>query len=126
VETLYSHERHCARIRRFLDTRRPRHKVRYPVDRDDVQATLMVIWRLGIKGPGRRHFWRLFTRALRHPRDRRVVLKLLGLGYHFRKVSAEMSPAHRPRPNDNRLCATESQGARRAEDSRPEAVGRRP
>ncbi len=104
VETLYSHERHYARIRRFLEAWRPRHRVRYPLGREDVQAALMVIWRLGIKEPGRRHFWRLFAWALRHPRDHRTVLKLLGFGYHFRKVFAQMKargaqePAARPAP----------------------------
>jgi radical SAM superfamily enzyme YgiQ (UPF0313 family) len=90
VETLYSHPWHYNRIRRFLASWRPRRQVRYPLGLDELQTILRVIWRLGIREPHRRRFWRLFAWSLRHPQDHRMVLKLLGLGYHFRKVFAEV------------------------------------
>jgi len=88
VETLYAPDWHYARVWRFLEAWRPVHKVRHRLGWEDLRALFLLMSRLGIREPGRRHFWRLFAWALRHPRDRRMVLTLAAFGYHFRKVFA--------------------------------------
>ncbi len=123
VETLYSHPWHYDRIWRFLAAWQPRHMVRYPVGREDVWTILRMAWRLGLREPGRRHFWRLVAWAVRHPRDHRVVLKLLGLGYHFRKVFTEMKLRLAQDANSVSRRAAGTQGTK---DNGLEVVGRRP
>jgi len=90
VETLYCPDRFHARIRRFLETWRPLHKVRYRLGPEHVRAVVLCLYRLGIRGEDRRQFWRLIAWALRHPRDCRMVVTLLGMGCHFRKVFADV------------------------------------
>ncbi len=98
VETLFSPECYHARIWNFIDTWRPLHKTRMGYAWRDVQALVMSIYHLGIRGRGRRHFWRLFAWTLRHPRDQHTVLTLVALGHHFRRVFADLPTADELKP----------------------------
>ncbi|MBN1510270.1 MAG: B12-binding domain-containing radical SAM protein [Sedimentisphaerales bacterium] len=98
VETLYSPDYFYARVWNFIQTWRPLHKTRLGYGWCDVQGLFMTIYHLGIRGKGRRHFWRLFTWTLRHPRDQHTVLTLAALGHHFRRVFADLPTADEIKP----------------------------
>jgi radical SAM superfamily enzyme YgiQ (UPF0313 family) len=83
---LYSPKVYYARLRTLLrELRRP--AVRAPLDRDRTAAFLRSLWRLGVLGRERFHFWRLLQWTLLHrPRSMQLAVTLAIYGHHFRRV----------------------------------------
>ncbi len=87
VRALYEPEAFYARVSRFLTESRhsgprPRVGVR------QVQALVKSVWRLGVRSPGRRPYWRfLGATMLRRPGSLTTAITLTIYGHHFRRVA---------------------------------------
>ena len=83
---LYKPKVYYARVRTFLrEMKRP--SVRAPLDLDRGTAFLRSLWRLGVLGRERFHFWRLLRWTLFHrPRSMQLAVTLAIYGHHFRRV----------------------------------------
>ena len=87
---IYSPEAYYRRIKTFLREYRPR-KIKAPLNfrraSDYIFAFLRSIFRLGIMGKERLHYWRLVLWALfRRPRAFPLAVTLAVYGYHFRRI----------------------------------------
>jgi radical SAM superfamily enzyme YgiQ (UPF0313 family) len=86
MRRLYTPSVYYARIREFLREYRPAG-VRAPLDRDRLTAFLRSMWRLGVLGKERFHYWRLLQWTLMHrPRALQMAVTLAIYGRHFRRV----------------------------------------
>jgi radical SAM superfamily enzyme YgiQ (UPF0313 family) len=84
---LYAPEAYFDRCLRQLDQAPPR---RTPLRPGSLTALGRVVWRLGVRGPRRRHFWRLVARGLARGADalpRAVTFAVLG--EHMIRYTAE-------------------------------------
>ncbi|MFA5514924.1 MAG: DUF4070 domain-containing protein [Desulfuromonadales bacterium] len=87
LERLYSPGPYYRRVMTFLREYRP-PKIRAGLDFDYKIAFFQSIYRLGILGRERVHFWKvLLWTALHRPRLIPAAITLAIYGYHFRKVS---------------------------------------
>jgi len=89
LDTIYSPREYYERIRTFLKAYKPPRSKPGKVQSHQIKAFFRSIWFLGIKGKGKRHYWRLFISYLMisPPKFARFIL-LAVYGYHFRKVTA--------------------------------------
>ena len=89
LEHIYSPRHYYRRIRTFLEHYEP-PAVRLKLTRGDVLAFAHSVFRLGIVGRERYHYWKLlFWTWLRRPRAFSQSVRLMIYGYHFRKVSRD-------------------------------------
>jgi radical SAM superfamily enzyme YgiQ (UPF0313 family) len=88
MDTIYSPKEYYERIRTFLQVYRPPRTKPGKVQSHQVKAFFRSIWFLGIRGKGKRHYWRLFISYLMKspPKFARFIL-LAVYGYHFHKVA---------------------------------------
>jgi len=88
LDTIYSPREYYERIRTFLQVYKPPRTKAGKVQSHEIKALFRSIWFLGIKGDGKRHYWRLFISCLMKspPKFARFIL-LAVYGYHFRKVA---------------------------------------
>jgi len=88
LDTIYSPREYYERIRTFLQVYKPPRVKAGKVQSHEIKAFFRSIWFLGIKGNGKRHYWRLFISCLMKspPKFARFIL-LAVYGYHFRKVA---------------------------------------
>ncbi len=88
LDTIYSPKEYYERIRTFLQVYKPPRTKPGKVQSHQIKAFFRSIWFLGIRGKGRRHYWRLFISYLMKspPKFARFIL-LAVYGYHFRKVT---------------------------------------
>lgn len=86
MERLYSPRTYYTRLRTLLrEIRLP--DVRAPLDPDRRSAFLRSLWRLGVRGRERVHFWNLLRWTLLHkPRALQLAVTLAIYGHHFRRV----------------------------------------
>ncbi len=86
LSTIYSPRNYYERIRMFLRDYKPgkNNKVRFRAC--DVKAFLKSIWRLGIIGKGRFHYWKLIFWSLRRPQYLHLAVTLAICGFHFRTM----------------------------------------
>jgi radical SAM superfamily enzyme YgiQ (UPF0313 family) len=86
VSTIYSPRKYYERILTFLRDYKPgrNNKVRFRFC--EIQAFLKSIWRLGIIGKGRFHYWKLIFWSLRRPRYLYLAVRLAICGFHFRTM----------------------------------------
>jgi radical SAM superfamily enzyme YgiQ (UPF0313 family) len=86
---LYSPKLYYERVRNLLREYRPR-RTRAHLDKEYVLALFRSIYRLGIVGRERVHYWRLFFWTLfRRPRLFPTAIALAIYGYHFRTVAEQ-------------------------------------
>ena len=83
---IYAPRHYYARVRTLIrECGKPTFKSR--LTRSDVKALTKSIYRLGIVGKERLHYWRLLIwTAIRYPRHLPLAVTLAISGYHFRKV----------------------------------------
>lgn len=86
VRTLYSPRQYYERVLTFLRNYKPLSNTKVRFTASDIKAFLKSIWRLGIIGRGRLHYWRLMLWSLRSPRYFRLAVTLAIYGFHFRKT----------------------------------------
>ncbi len=83
---IYAPKHYYARIKTLL-RECPRPNVSGRLSRADLMALLRSIFRLGIIGKERVHYWKLLVwTCLRRPRQFHLAVTLAISGYHFRKV----------------------------------------
>jgi len=86
MEHIYAPQHYYQRIRTFLREYKP-PKVQAPIDFEYVCAFFRSVYRLGIVGPERVHYWRLvFWTLFRRPTLFPLAIALSIYGHHFRKV----------------------------------------
>jgi radical SAM superfamily enzyme YgiQ (UPF0313 family) len=90
MRKLYEPRNYYRRIRNFLEHYRPSGP-RARLSLADFLAFLKSFWVLGVRHRGRREFWRFFwSTLLLRPRQFRDAAELVVVGYHFRRVAAEL------------------------------------
>lgn len=87
LDHIYAPAQFYDRVRTFLsEYRLP--EVRPPMSARRVGAFLRSVYRLGLLGPERRHYWSLLlSTLLRRPRLLPVAVRMAISGHHFRRVS---------------------------------------
>ncbi|MFC1953173.1 B12-binding domain-containing radical SAM protein [Chloroflexota bacterium] len=88
LDTIYSPREYYRRIKTFLQVYKPPRTKPGKIHGYQVKAFFKSIWFLGIKGNGKKHYWRLFITYLPKspPKFARFIL-LAVYGYHFCKVA---------------------------------------
>ena len=88
LDTIYSPKEYYQRIRIFLKEFKPTRTNPGKIHMHQVKAFFRSMWFLGIRGQGRKHYWRLFIGYIMTspPKFARFIL-LSVYGYHFRKVA---------------------------------------
>jgi len=90
VQRLYAPNAYYRRALTFLRTYRP-HGPRAPLTRPQMWAFLRSLWVLGVRTRGRLAYWHYFVRSLVfHPRAFAQAMELAIMGYHFRKIVAQI------------------------------------
>ncbi|MBM3709108.1 MAG: B12-binding domain-containing radical SAM protein [Actinobacteria bacterium] len=89
LDTIYGPKAYYERIRTFLKEFKPPKKRIQRIKLFHLKVVVKSIWCLGIKGRGRRYFWRLFIWALlKYPGLLPYVIGYSFAGIHFRSLSA--------------------------------------
>lgn len=96
MQRLYAPDVYYQRVRTFLREYRP-PRIRVSIDGrllgEYVLAFLRSIYRLGIAGKERLHYWKLFLWTLfRRPRSLALAIRFAIYGYHFRRISQSIFP----------------------------------
>jgi radical SAM superfamily enzyme YgiQ (UPF0313 family) len=90
LETIYSPEKYYARIKTFFNIYRPPRASPGKIKSSHIKALCRSIWFMGITGPGRRYYWKLFIAYLfRSPPKLARFVVLSVYGYHFRKITRD-------------------------------------
>jgi radical SAM superfamily enzyme YgiQ (UPF0313 family) len=90
LDTIYSPEHYYERVKTFLREYKPRGETASRLQSRHIRAFVKSIWFLGIRGKGRRYYWRLFlSTLLKQPRKFPISIRLSISGYHFCKVVEE-------------------------------------
>ena len=90
LNTIYSPGQYYERVKTFLREYKPRGEIASRLQSHHIKAFVKSIWFLGIRGKGRRYYWRLFlSTLLKQPRKFPISIRLSISGYHFYKVVEE-------------------------------------
>lgn len=90
VRTLYAPREYYQRILTFLREYRPAGPP-IRMGSEDVKAFVRSLWVLGLRNPGRLRYWRFLTRsAVFHREVFGEAMMLAIMGYHYRRVAAEI------------------------------------
>lgn len=90
VSTIYSSKDYYKRIRILLRQYQPAPRGSAPIKLNEVGALLKSIFRLGITGKKRRHYWGLFFWSIfRCPKLFPLAITFAIYGFHFRKIIEE-------------------------------------
>jgi radical SAM superfamily enzyme YgiQ (UPF0313 family) len=86
LQHIYSPEQYYQRVRTFLREYKP-PKIKSPLEFQYILAFLRSIYRLGILGEERSHYWKLlFWTLFRRPQLFSLAVTFAIYGYHFRRV----------------------------------------
>jgi radical SAM superfamily enzyme YgiQ (UPF0313 family) len=86
LQYIYSPEHYYQRVQTFLREYKP-PKIKSPLEFEYILAFLRSIYRLGILGEERSHYWKLlFWTLFRRPKLFSLAVTLAIYGYHFRRV----------------------------------------
>lgn len=91
VDQIYSPKLFYTRVKKFLEVYQPVEQV-VTLEIQEVLALFRSIYHIGIRGHGRRYYWRLFFWSLfKAPRKFTLAITFSIYGYHFQTVSAGMA-----------------------------------
>jgi radical SAM superfamily enzyme YgiQ (UPF0313 family) len=86
LQHIYSPEQYYQRVKTFLQEYKP-PKIKSPLEFEYILAFLRSIYRLGILGEERSHYWKLlFWTLFRRPQLFSLAVTFAIYGYHFRRV----------------------------------------
>jgi radical SAM superfamily enzyme YgiQ (UPF0313 family) len=92
LTTIYAPRQYYQRVTRFLKEYKPLQRPGFHLQRAHLRAFFTSILFLGVMGKERVHFWKLFFWALaRKPRLLPLAITLAIYGFHFRKITEEIS-----------------------------------
>ncbi len=87
LDTIYSPKQYYERVKTFLKEYKPRGEKPPQIQFYYIRAFIKSIWFLGVRGKGRRYYWKLLISSLlKRPRVFPISVGLAVYGYHFRKV----------------------------------------
>ena len=87
LQRIYSPELFYERARTFLKEHQPR-RASVHLEWFEILAFFRSIWQLGVLGPERWHYWKLFFwAAFTHPAQFPLAITIAIYGYHFRNIS---------------------------------------
>ncbi len=90
VKQLYAPRIYYRRILTFLREYRPSGP-RFQISRSDIVALIKSFWVLGLRGSGRREYWKFLARILLfHRRAFSEAMSLAICGYHYRRIAATL------------------------------------
>jgi len=93
LETIYAPKQYYERVWAFLKEYKPPKLDRVPhIHLYLLEGFFKSIWFLGIRGKGRRYYWKLVLSTLfKYPRAFPLTISLSVFGFHFRKVAERLS-----------------------------------
>jgi radical SAM superfamily enzyme YgiQ (UPF0313 family) len=88
LDTIYSPKQYYERIKVFLSQYEPKQRLKISkVKPNHINGFMKSIWILGVRGKGRKYYWKLFiSTLLKRPRLFPMSMILSIYGLHFRKV----------------------------------------
>jgi len=87
LNTIYSPKGYYERVSNFLDEYKPIAGRAVGLEFDHIKAFIRVMWILGFKENGRRHYWRFLVKTIfKRPRFFTISITMAIYGFHFRKV----------------------------------------
>jgi radical SAM superfamily enzyme YgiQ (UPF0313 family) len=90
ISTIYAPNQYYARLKTFLKEYKPRQRKAVRPHFGHLRSFAKSMWFLGLKGKGKRYYWRLLAWTLvRRPRSFPTSVTLAIYGYHFRRVVEE-------------------------------------
>ena len=90
LKHLYTPKVYYRRALTFLREYRP-DGPRFHLTRSDLKAFIKSLWIMGVWARGRREYWKYFTKSLLfHRRAFGEAMSLAIIGYHFRRVAANL------------------------------------
>lgn len=88
VRTLYAPKEYYERIGVFLNEFKPCRNHRYIMRFHHFTCFLRILWALGVRGEGKRYFWKLFMFTLfYHPKKFRQTITLAAYRFHFGRLA---------------------------------------
>jgi radical SAM superfamily enzyme YgiQ (UPF0313 family) len=89
IKTIYSHQEFYQRLRKFIvNYQLPKWQTSL-LNMTQIKAFFRLLWRIGIRDTGKKHFWKFFFFSLfKHPKKFPVAMTLSVYGFHFRRVAA--------------------------------------
>ena len=93
LDTIYAPKQYYERVWSFIkEYNPPRLKRVRQIKLSLLEGFVKSIWFLGIRGKGRRYYWKLFISTLfKYPRAFPLSISLSVFGFHFRKVAERLS-----------------------------------
>jgi len=93
LNTIYAPKQYYERVEAFIKEYRPPKINRLPqLGWHHIEGFYKTVWFLGIRGKGRRYFWKLIISTLfKYPRAFPLSISLSVFGFHFRKVAEQLS-----------------------------------
>ncbi len=89
IHTIYSPAEYYNRIKEFLNIYQLPKWWPNTLTLDEIKAFLRLLWKIGIREKGRKHFWKLFAYSLlKYPKKFPTAMTLSVYGFHFRRIAA--------------------------------------
>lgn len=91
IHTIYAPKEYYNRIRDFLNVYQRPHWMPNTLTLDEIKAFFKLLWKIGIRETGRKHFWKLFAFSLfKYPKKFPIAMTLSVYGFHFRRIAATL------------------------------------
>lgn len=91
IHNIYSPKDYYDRIKDFLNIYQLPKWWPNNLTLDEVKAFFRLLWKIGIRESGRKHFWKLFAFSLfKYPRKFPIAMTLSVYGSHFRRIAATL------------------------------------
>lgn len=89
IHTIYSPKEYYERIKDFLNVYQRPNWMPNKLTTDEIKAFFRLLWKIGIREKGRKHFWKLFVFSLfKYPKKFPVAMTFSVYGFHFRRIAA--------------------------------------
>lgn len=89
IHTIYSPKEYYSRIKDFLNVYQLPKWWPAKLTLDEIKAFLKLLWKIGVREKGRKHFWKLFAFSLlKYPKKFPMAMTFSVYGFHFRRIAA--------------------------------------
>ncbi|MCF8242652.1 MAG: DUF4070 domain-containing protein [Melioribacteraceae bacterium] len=91
INTIYAPKEYYSRLFTFLKNYKVPKWQKQRITIPEVKAFFKLIFKLGLLGEGKIHFWKLFwTSLIKYPKKFTLAMTLAVYGFHFRSVAAKL------------------------------------